>query len=134
MEPVNRPDCPDKQPNTQPTEFWFLAHPLAGDVEGNLKKNAALARDLALRYPNRIIFSPIAAVSFLDDREPAHREIGLKYCKAYMATEIFTGIMLPFPEWISSEGCRKEFSFAFELGMKIEFIDSKTGEVYKLNA
>jgi len=112
-------------------ELWYLAHPLAGDIEGNLKKNAALARGLALKYPNRVIFSPLAACSFM--KEPEDREISLKYCWAFMEREIFTGIMLPFPEWINSEGCKMEFRLALEMGMKIEFIDSKTGEVYGLN-
>lgn len=112
-------------------ELWYLCHPLAGDVEINLRRNDVLARHLALRYPNRVIFSPIATCSFM--REPEDRELSLKYCKAFLATEIFTGIMLPFPGWISSEGCKMEFRLAFEMGMKIEFIDSKTGEVYGLN-
>lgn len=112
-------------------ELWFLSHPLAGDIAGNLKKNKELARDLALRYPNRVIFSPLAACSFM--REPEDRDLSLKYCKAFLVREIFTGIMLPFPGWINSEGCKMEFRLAFEMGMKIEFIDSKTGEVYGLN-
>jgi hypothetical protein len=112
-------------------EFYYLCHPLAGDIENNLKKNAALARELALRYPDRVIFSPLAATSFM--REPEDREMGLRYCFAFLRSGIFTGIMLPFPEWIESEGCRMEFVEAFNRKMKVEFIDSRSGEVYGLN-
>ncbi|KJR97982.1 MAG: hypothetical protein VR68_11810 [Peptococcaceae bacterium BRH_c4a] len=112
-------------------EFWYLCHPLAGDIENNLKKNAALARKLALQYPDRVIFSPLAATSFM--REPEDREMGLRYCFAFLRSEIFTGIMLPFPEWLNSKGCQMEFRMAYDLDMKIEFIESKTGEVYRLN-
>ena len=112
-------------------ELWYLCHPLAGDVENNLKKNNELARELALKYPNRVIFSPLAACSFL--REPEDRDLSLKYCKTFLGTEIFTGMMLPFPGWLDSKGCQMEFRLALEMGMKIEFIDSKTGEVYGLN-
>ncbi len=114
-------------------EFWFLSHPLAGtqeQIKKNLEKNAALARELALRHPDRVIFSPLAAASFL--QEPDDREIGMRYCLAFLGSGIFTGIILPSPEWVESEGCRKEFAEAWKRKIKIEFVDSKSREVYQI--
>ncbi len=103
---------------------WFLCHPLAGDseeaIKANLKKAAELARKLALENPDAVIFSPIAACSFM--KEPEDRELALKYCEYYLASGQFIGIILP-PGWTESRGCIREFEMAVRMNLGKVFLN-----------
>lgn len=104
---------------------YFLCHPLAGDVDANLKKAAKLARKLALENQDAVIFSPIAACSFM--REPEDRDLALKYCEYYLTSGQFIGIILP-PGWTESQGCIKEFEIAVKMDLAQVFLN-RAGDI-----
>ena len=96
----------------------FLSHPLAGDIKANKNKVTALARQLALDNPDRVIFSPIHMLDFLDDEVPGHRQLGLRYCKTLLESGLFNRLLLA-PGWTTSEGCIMEKGIAEIMGMKV---------------
>lgn len=57
----------------------YIAHPIGGDVEENLKKIAAISRQINLEEPDVVPFAPyyLDCVS-LDDSDPVQRERGIK--------------------------------------------------------
>lgn len=101
------------------TGIWYLCHPLAGDIEGNRAKAAELARQLAAEHPEAVIFSPLAAFSWL--REPEDRAMALRYCMAILELPEVQGIILP-PGWGKSWGCCMEHKRALELEKMVHYL------------
>jgi hypothetical protein len=73
----------------------YIAHPIAGDVAGNLAKIAAIIRDIANSQPHIIPFCPyFAYCSALDDGDPVQRGQGLKYNEQIIASGIAAELWL----------------------------------------
>ena len=92
----------------------YVAHPLAGDVLGNMREVIQICRDISRLYTGTVPVTPLLAFSFL--REPDERELALEYCLTLLerCDELWlTG------DWRNSEGCRMELERARELGMPV---------------
>lgn len=94
----------------------YVAHPLRGDIEGNMAHSAEICREISERYPDVLPLSPLAAFSFLDDTVSEERERALDYCRQLLARadELWlTGT------WWLSEGCVAEVFWATAWGIPI---------------
>lgn len=57
----------------------YIAHPISGDVEGNIRKILEIIKEINLEEPETIPFCPyLPDVMAMDDNMPAERERGLK--------------------------------------------------------
>ena len=57
----------------------YIAHPIGGDVKGNIDKILAIIRDINLEEPDVLPFAPyIPDCLCMDDSVPAERERGIK--------------------------------------------------------
>ncbi|WP_338835855.1 DUF4406 domain-containing protein [Neomoorella thermoacetica] len=98
----------------------YVAHPFAGDPEGNKAKAAEICRRIAATYPGVVPVCPILVFSFLE--EPADRELALAFCMALLerCDELWLA-----GEWEKSEGCWLERQKAQMWGMPV--IDYREG-------
>jgi hypothetical protein len=63
----------------------YVAHPVSGDVQGNIERTLLWYRALTLRYPDRLFGVPwLADVMAFDDSNPAERAAGLIRNRAYL--------------------------------------------------
>lgn len=61
----------------------YIAHPIGGDVESNLKSIQEIYKAISLNHPDVIPFCPYyATVMSLDDTDPDQRQIGMNHNKA----------------------------------------------------
>lgn len=96
----------------------YLAHPISGDTEANLKKIEFIYNFISRTFPDTIPFVPYyATVKSLNDHDPSQREIGMSH-----NTEMFKRKM--FDElWICSNristGMQDEIDLANELGIPV---------------
>lgn len=72
----------------------YIAHPIGGDVDGNLVKVAEIIREITLNAPNVIPIAPYFVLCHaLDDTDPEERkrgmEVGLDYIKHASGLEIW---------------------------------------------
>src|ERR1017187_8730873 len=57
----------------------YIAHPISGDIKGNLEKIRLIVREINLTEPDIVPFAPYWLDCFaLDDNIPAERERGIK--------------------------------------------------------
>lgn len=62
----------------------YIAHPIGGDVEGNLKSIQEIYAVISRTRPDIIPFCPYyATVKSLDDSIPADRSIGMEHNKVF---------------------------------------------------
>ena len=95
----------------------YIAHPVGGDVPGNLNKIGAIIRTLSLQ--NEVIpFAPyIADISCLDDNVPQERAIGFSHNKAYFDRKVMDAVWLYGPK--ISNGMAQEIEWAEKLGIPV---------------
>jgi len=94
----------------------YIAHPLRGDIEANMKK----ADDICKRLSGHgciIPFSPLHAFGFLSAQ--GDQSIAMKYCFALLAS---CNELWVHGNWRQSEGCLMEIEFAKQRGMTIRYI------------
>lgn len=102
----------------------YIAHPIGGDVEGNVKKVLDIVQKLNRSNPNIVPFAPyIVDVQALDDRIPSDRKRGFENNEALFkkcVDEVWI-----FGDKISN-GMKQEIEWANELGIKvIDYTDGK---------
>lgn len=57
----------------------YIAHPISGDIEGNIEKVKAIVREINLTEPNVVPFAPyLVDLIVLDDSNPIERARGFK--------------------------------------------------------
>lgn len=57
----------------------YIAHPIGGDVKGNIDKILAIVREINIEEPDVVPFVPyLADCIAMDDNIPEHRERGIK--------------------------------------------------------
>lgn len=100
-------------------KLCYLAHPIGGDVPGNVAKVKALLADLTKRfYPSRIFSAPyLNSLEFLDDSNVRDKDIGFAINKAYFNKGAFDEIWLCGDR--ISNGMMVEIGWAKERGVKI---------------
>jgi len=63
----------------------YIAHPISGDVAGNLKKVAKITRAIAIKEDNVVPVAPyFLYCNCLNDNNPLEREIGLGMSLSYL--------------------------------------------------
>jgi hypothetical protein len=63
----------------EPMTIAYIAHPIGGDVDGNIKKILEIVKDINLNEADVIPFVPyLADVMALDDNNIKHRARGIK--------------------------------------------------------
>lgn len=96
----------------------YIAHPVGGDVEGNLKKIAEIGRQINLNEPGVIPFAPyFFDCHCLDDNEPKERERGLKNGEHFFLRRVIDEVRL-YGDWISN-GMGAEIQLAHEVGIPV---------------
>jgi len=110
----------------------YIAHPISGDIEGNLERIKKIGRKINLEEPNVV---PFAHYYFdchaLDDDVPEERERGIKNDIALMKKGFIDEVRL-YGDRISS-GMRHEVELAHELGIKVVPMTEETNmQLYKI--
>ena len=109
----------------------YIAHPISGDVEGNLKRIVEIGRKINMEEPEVVPFAPYFFDCFaLDDRFPEERNRGIKNDIELINKGFINEVRL-YGDRISS-GMIHEVNLAIELGIsvipmteatKLEFIE-----------
>ena len=96
----------------------YIAHPIGGDVEGNLQRVAKICRDINLNEEDAIPFAPYYSDCIaLDDSIKKERERGIKNSVSLFHTGIIDELRL-YGDRLSS-GMRVEVDLAIVQGIRI---------------
>ena len=96
----------------------YIAHPIGGDVDNNIKKVIAICRDVNLTEPDIIPFVPyLSDLYALDDSKPEERERGLKNGLSLLKRG-FTDEIWLYGDRISN-GMRSEVEICNQVGIKV---------------
>lgn len=106
----------------------YIAHPIGGDVEGNLKRIREIVLSINQSNPNVVPFVPYYAdVVSMDDSNPEHRKRGIRNDMAILSRKGMVDEMWLFGHTISN-GMRQEVYTA--LHFKIPIVAS-TSELHR---
>ena len=110
----------------------YIAHPISGHVENNLKEIKRIAREISLMEVDVIPFAPyyLTCVS-LDDSNVKERELGMKYNKFFLEEGIVDELRL-YGDRIS-DGMWKEIEIANEFSIDIKCMNTEIKADYKRN-
>lgn len=94
----------------------YVAHPLRGDVPGNMERIEEIMRELSEEHLDCNFFSPLHGFSFHTPAED--QALVMERCLDMLdrCDEIWV-----FGDWSDSEGCRREIRHAACRGMTILF-------------
>lgn len=96
----------------------YIAHPIGGDIQGNLDKIKAIGREINLHEPNIVPFAPyFFDCHCLDDNNPKERERGVRNDVALMKKGFIDHIRL-YGDRIST-GMQHEINLARMLEIKV---------------
>ena len=103
----------------------YIAHPIAGDVHGNVEKILNIVKEINMTREDAVPFAPyITDVLALDDNIPEERSRGIKngiqILRSGMVDELWV-----YGEKISG-GMAAEIDLAFELNIIIRIMDPIT--------
>lgn len=98
----------------------YIAHPIGGDVQGNLKKIRAIVRSINLNEPRVTPFAPyVADVESLNDDDPKERARGFKNNYAYFRKGMVDELRV-YGDHISP-GVQNEIDMARQHGVPIVY-------------
>ncbi len=107
----------------------YIAHPLSGDIEENLKRIKAIGRQINIEEPEVVPFAHYFFDCFaLDDNIPEERERGIKNNTALMKKGFIDEIRL-YGNKISI-GMTDEVNLAIVLGIKVKPMTEATKREY----
>jgi len=107
----------------------YIAHPIGGDVHGNLDKVVAIVRWINLNEEDVIPFAPyVADLLALRDAEAGERRRGMENNKHYFRCGFIDELWL-FGDTIS-EGMREEIEMAKEMRIKIVAATAATKKLF----
>lgn len=95
----------------------YIAHPISGDIEGNLAKIRKVVKSINLEYSHIVPFVPYYAdVVSLDDTDSEQRARGIQndHRLLPLAQEVWL-----FGDWRKSSGCCVEVRLALDLGIPV---------------
>ena len=96
----------------------YIAHPISGDIKGNLKRIELIGRKINLEEPEVVPFAHYFFDCYaLDDDIPEERERGIKNDIALMRKGFIDEVRL-YGDKIST-GMSYEVNLALELGIKV---------------
>lgn len=101
----------------------YIAHPISGDVHGNIEKILSIIKEINLTREDIVPFAPyIPDVLAMDDSVPEERERGIKndiqILRSGMVDELWV-----YGERISG-GVAAEIDLAFELNIPVVIMDA----------
>lgn len=95
----------------------YIAHPIGGDVPGNVAKVKEILKQESTRFVHPI--APyLAALEFLDDSKSEDRELGIAYNQEYFTRKVMDEV------WVYggvSRGVKAEIELASRLGIPVLF-------------
>lgn len=98
----------------------YIAHPISGNIKGNIEKLLNIIKDINLNYNNTIPFAPyIADVLALDDNDIKQREIGISNNVSYFKSGIIKEVWV-YGDYISN-GVFHEIELAKKLNIPVIF-------------
>jgi len=96
----------------------YIAHPVGGNVGGNIEKILRIVREINLQEPDVVPFVPyLADILAMDDANPIERERGIKNDTHVLKNGGVNQIRL-YGHKISS-GMRAELNLAKSLGIEV---------------
>lgn len=96
----------------------YIAHPIGGDVDNNVKKVLEIVKHINLSYPKVTPFAPyIVDVLALNEANPEERKRGFKNNKALFESRIIDQVWL-YGERVSG-GMEIEIDWAKSLGIPV---------------
>lgn len=96
----------------------YIAHPIGGDVDNNLRKVEAIVREICLKTDDIIPVAPYHLLCHaLDDNSISERAIGMEISMAYLKFNKVTEVWL-YGNRIS-QGMKTEIELAVSLGIKV---------------
>lgn len=96
----------------------YIAHPISGDIQGNLEKIRQIARHLNLTEPDIIPFAPYwFDCHVLDDNNPLERDRGIKNDRAFFERGLIDEVWL-YGDRISN-GMAAEVALAISNGIPV---------------
>jgi hypothetical protein len=99
-------------------EVAYIAHPIAGDVYGNIQEILKIVNEIYVNEPGVTPFTPyLAGIMTGTEDTPETRERGLKEDEFYISSGIVTSVRL-YGTKISS-GMEREINRAHELGVQV---------------
>lgn len=102
----------------QKKKIVYIAHPIGGDVEGNLKKLRNIVRQLNMTFRDIVPFVPYYAdVVSMDDNDPHQRERGIENDVALFLSGVIDEVWL-YGDRIS-DGMREEIDLARQLAIPV---------------
>src|SRR3989344_6612818 len=87
----------------------YIAHPMKGDIAGNKQRVVEICKQIL--SPDIIPFTPyLSAFEYLDDDDPAQRELGMKMNRFYFERKIIDVLLICGDK--ISRGVRSEMKLA----------------------
>lgn len=104
----------------------YIAHPISGDIEGNLAKIREIVRTIALHQPGIIQFVPYYVdIVSLDDNDPEERQRGIDNDTELFNRHVMDEIWL-FGDKLS-KGMKAKIKLAHKLDIPIIIKSDKIG-------
>lgn len=114
-----------KKSKTPSKKVVYIAHPIGGDVQGNLEKVRKIGRQITLSEPNIIVFAPYYFdCHCLDDAVPEERKRGMQN-NAYFFENGFIDELRLYGDRISS-GMKEEIKLADKYRIPIRGMTTET--------
>jgi hypothetical protein len=110
----------------------YIAHPIGGDVQGNVKKLQEIYREITLTEPTVVPFIPyLASVQSLNDDDPRERKLGFDHNFQFFVQNVISEVWL-YGSHVS-KGMEEEISWARMLGLPVVAMSEGTKSVEVLN-
>lgn len=117
-------------PNYRNMKIAYIAHPVGGDVDGNIKKIIAIIRKINLSENDTVPFAPYLSDLFaLDDNTPHERERGIRNDHEFFERNTMDELRL-YGDRISY-GMLAEIKQALNFDIPIKAMTPETEEVYE---
>ena len=108
----------------------YIAHPISGDVEGNIKKIIVIVRLINLTEENVVPFVPyLADLYALNDNDPKERARGIKNDIVILKSGIVDELRLYGSK--ISEGMANEIELAHKLNIPVVPMTEATKALYE---
>lgn len=107
----------------------YIAHPISGDIKGNLKKIEDIGRQINLQEPEVVPFAPYFFDCYvLDDNIPDERARGIKNGISLIGKGFIDEVRLYGDEISTGMSC--EIDLALKLGIVVKPMTAPTNKEY----
>ena len=96
----------------------YIAHPISGDIEGNLAKIREIVKKIAMSFPDVVPFVPYYVdIVSLDDNDPVQRARGIANDTELIKRKVMDELWLFGDNY--SKGMKAEVELAQSLGIPV---------------